>query len=142
MDKKLVVYYWSIIGCLRYYCSKENNRLFVYMPNDFNYISLYVFTLFPSCFEEIKGTDIKETQIGKLPAGSTLHTAQQLLISEELDFITIKMAEIQQHEKVITISNDKSTSKGNRNLTYELSVMGIAYTIKTNSNYRTNRHAY
>ena len=106
------------VMCSWYYYSKENNRLFVYTPNDdFNYISLvntYVCTLFPSCFEEIKGTDIKETQIGKLPAGSTLHTAQELLISEEvLDFITIKMAEIQEHEKVITISNDKSTSKGN-----------------------------
>ena len=102
------------VMCSWYYSSKENNRLFVYTPNDdFSYISLtdsYVCTLFLSCFEEIKGTDIKGTQIGKLPAGSTLHTAQELLISEEvLDFITVKMADIQEHE---TVSNDKSTSKG------------------------------
>ena len=102
------------VMCSWYYSSKENNRLFVYTPNDdFSYISLtdsYVCTLFLSCFEEIKGTDIKGTQIGKLPAGSTLYTAQELLISEEvLDFITVKMADIQEHE---TVSNDKSTSKG------------------------------
>ena len=77
------------------------------------YISLtdsYVCILFLSCFEEIQGTDNKGTQVSKLPAGSTLHTAKELLTSEEVfDFITMKMAEIQEHE---TISNDKSTSKG------------------------------
>ena len=50
---------------------------------------LYVCTLFPSCFEEIKGTGITGTEIGKLPAGSVLHTARELLISKAaLDFIS------------------------------------------------------
>ena len=107
--------------CSWYYCSKENHHLFVYTPNDnFSYISLsdsYVCTLFPSCFEEIKGTDIKGTEIGKLPVGSALHTARELLISEAaLDFIFIKVTEIQKNEETITISTDEctssSTSKG------------------------------
>ena len=111
----------SAVGamCSWYYCSKENHRLFVYRPNDnFSHISLsdsYVCTLFPSCFEEITGTTITGTEIGKLPAGSVLHTARELLISEAaLDFISIKIVEIQKNEETITISTDDctSTSKG------------------------------
>lgn len=108
--------------------------LYIHQNDDFSYISL-------GCFEEIKGIDIKETRISKLPAGYTLHTAQEMLINEEvLDFITINMAEIQEHEKVFSWDlsfqmTNLCTSKGNGNPTYGLSVMGIAYTIKTKSNY-------
>ena len=107
----------STVGvmCSWYCCSKEKYHLFVYRPNEnFSHISLsdsYVCTLFASCFEEIKGTAITGTEIGKLPAGSVLHTARELLISEAaFDFISIKIVEIQKNEETITISTDESTS--------------------------------
>ena len=90
--------------CSWYYCAKENHRLIVYRPNDnFSHISLsdsYVCTLFPSCFEEIKGTAITGTEIGKLPAGSFLHTARELISKAALDFISIKIVE---NEEAVTI---------------------------------------
>ena len=61
---------------------------FIYRPDDnFSHISLsdsYVCTLFASCFEEIKETAITRIEIGQLSAGSVLHTARELLISEAL----------------------------------------------------------
>lgn len=58
----------------------------------FNYASLkdhYICTLQVDCFEEIKGTDIKSSDIGPLPVASRLHTAHQISLHDDaLKFIT------------------------------------------------------
>ena len=72
-------------------------------------------TLF-CCFQEVKGTDIKGTQLGPLPSHSVLHTARDLLISKTVyDFINKRVSELQQNKHIITIkesSNESVTNNG------------------------------
>ena len=70
-------------------------------------------TLFFSCFQEVKGTDIKGIQLGPLPSLSVLHTARELLISKTVyDFINKRVSE-QQNKHVITIKESSSESVTN-----------------------------
>ena len=94
--------------CSWYHPTKENSQLFIHIPNeDPNYVSLsdsYECTLFFSCFQEVKGTDIEGTQLGPLPLQSVLHTARELVISKTpYDFISKTVSELQQNKHVITI---------------------------------------
>ena len=89
----------------------------MYDPNDnVGYISLsdtyiYIYTLFSSCFETVKGTHIKETQFGQVPAESTLQTALELQLNKTaLDFIVTKMSEIQLNKQRAELDKNKSIS--------------------------------
>ena len=87
----------------------------MYAPNDnIGYISLsnsYVCTLFSSCFKDVKGTHIKETQFGQVSTESTLQTASELLLSNTaLYFIQTKINEIHLTKKIILPDDNESTS--------------------------------
>ena len=127
--------------CSWYHPAKENSQLFVHIPNeDPNYVSQsdsYVCTLFFSCFREVKGTEIKGTQLGPLPLQSVLHTARELVISKSAyNFINKIVSDPSQSKQIITIKESSSESITTKvDLTCGSPAMDIAYIIKTNSSY-------
>ena len=101
--------------CSWYHPAKENSQLFVHIPNENpNYVSLsdsYVCTLFFSCFQEVKGTEIKGMQLGPLPLQSVLHTARELVISKSAyNFINKIVSDPPQSKQIITIKENSSES--------------------------------
>ena len=101
--------------CSWYHPAKENSQLFVHISNeDPNYVSLsdsYVCTLLFSCFQDVKGTEIKGMQLGPLPLQSVLHTARELVISKTAyNFINKIVSEPPQSKQIITTKESSSES--------------------------------